>query len=137
MNNQLMETSLSVAAMVEGAYAGLAAGDASALAAALTDDVALHVPGTHPLAGEHRGVDGVLAFVAGTSAAADGGERIELVDVLAGRDHVAALCRITATRPGRPPLDNRTVHLLGLRDGRIAEIWLHNFDDLSVNEFWS
>ena len=34
-------------------------------------------------------------------------------------------------------LDNTTVHLLRLVEGRVAEVWLHNWNNNTVNEFWS
>ena len=45
--------------------------------------------------------------------------------------------RVTAERAGKAPLDNTTVHLLRLVEGRVAEVWLHNWDNTTVNEFWS
>lgn len=52
--------------------------------------------------------------------------------------HTPALYfRITATRVGRPPLDNLTVHLARMNEGRIEEIWFHNFDGAAVAEFWA
>jgi hypothetical protein len=65
------------------------------------------------------------------------GEHIEVLDVLEGSDHAAAYLRVTAERAGKAPLDNTTVHLLRLVEGRVAEVWLHNWDNTAVNEFWS
>ncbi len=117
-------------------YDALGRGDLATAAALLDPDVVLHVPGTQPLAGVHRGLDELLAFTAAVTAATDDGETLEVRDVLVGADHVAVLCRVTATRLGRR-LDNSTVHLLRLRDGRVAEIHLHNFDGPAVDAFWS
>lgn len=117
-------------------YLALAEGDLAGAAAHLAPDVALHVPGTHALAGTHRGLDGVLAFVTGTRARTDDGEHVEVLDVLAGATSAAVHCRVTATRGDRQ-LDNSTVHLLHLRDGRVTEIHLHNFDGAAVDAFWS
>ena len=99
--------------------------------------MSLHVPGTHPLAGVHRGPDAVVDFVRGSRGRTDHGEEIDLVDVLQGERHTAVYCTVRATRRGRRPLVNPTVHLVRLDDGLVAELWLHNFDDLSVNDFWS
>jgi hypothetical protein len=30
-----------------------------------------------------------------------------------------------------------TVHLLRIRDGRVAEAWFHNRDDAAVSAFWA
>lgn len=117
-------------------YRALATGDLAAAAVHLDPDVELHVPGTHALAGTHRGLDGVLAFAEGTRARTDDGEAIEVLDVLAGTTATAVHCRVRATRGDRR-LDNSTVHLLRLRAGRVAEIHLHNFDGVAVDDFWS
>jgi ketosteroid isomerase-like protein len=101
------------------------------------DDVVLHVPGTHPLAGEHRGPEALVRFVEASRERTETGEHIEVLDVLEGAGHAAAYLRVTAERAGRSPLDNTTVHLLRLVDGRVAEVWLHNWDNAAVNEFWS
>ena len=97
----------------------------------------LHVPGTHPLAGDHHGPAGILEFVAGIRALTDDGEHIEVLDVLDGDRLVAVCALVTARRSGRAPLTNRTVHVLRVDAGLIAEIWFHNFDDLTVDAFWS
>ena len=48
-----------------------------------------------------------------------------------------ALCTYTATRPDRDqPLENNLAHVARLRDGRIAESWLHSRDQYAVDEFW-
>jgi ketosteroid isomerase-like protein len=101
------------------------------------DDVVLHVPGTHPLAGAHRGPEALVRFVEASRERTEAGEHIEVLDVLEGIDHAAAYLRVTAERVGKAPLDNTTVHLLRLVEGRVAEVWLHNWDNTTVNEFWS
>lgn len=117
-------------------YRALATGDLAEAAAHLDPGVTLHVPGTHALAGTHRGLDGVLAFVEGTRARTDGGETIEVLDILDGATSTAVHCRVTATRGDRR-LDNSTIHLLRLHQGRVVEVRLHNFDGSAVDAFWS
>jgi ketosteroid isomerase-like protein len=134
-----ISTASTPAEVATGLYRALAAGDLIAAADHLAPDVTVHVPGTHPLAGAHHGLDGVLAFVEGTRAATDDGETIEILDVLTGTGStttVAVHCRVTATRGDRT-LDNSTIHLLRIVDGRVTEIHLHNFDGVAVDDFWS
>lgn len=124
-------------ALVLGVYRALATGDLEAARAALHPGIALHVPGTHPLAGVHVGVEAFVGFVLGSRRLTHDGEEIEVVDILEGEHHIGVYCTVRATRAGRAPLENPTIHLVRIRDGLVAEIWLHNFDDLSVNDFWS
>jgi hypothetical protein len=100
---------------------------------AVSPDVVAHVPAV----GELHGVDALAGFLLETAAKTDDGEHIELIDSLVGETYVALYFRITATRAGRPPLDNLTVHLARLDGGRIAEIWFHNFDGPAVAAFWA
>ena len=136
MNNQLTETSSDLE-VVLAVYGAIASGELEAARPALHPEVTLHVPGTHPLAGVHVGPDALFGFVLSSRHLTEGGEQIELVDVLRGDRHVGVYCTVRASRPGRAPLVNPTIHLVRLEDGLVAEIWLRNFDDLSVNDFWS
>ena len=112
--------------------------DPSALASSLEPDVVLHVPGVHSLSGDHRGHAGVGDFLQRTRDATNGGEHIELIEVLRGEAHIGAYVRVTAHRNGRAPLVNHTIHLFRLGDDdRIAEIWFHNREQAPVDEFWS
>jgi uncharacterized protein len=123
--------------VVVGLYTALLSGDRSAAHAVLHPDAVLHVPGGHPLAGDHEGRDAVLAFVAASSMAADRSEQVDVLDLLEGETHVAALCLVTGLRDARPSLENRTVHLFRIDGHRIVEIWFHNWDQAAVDAFWS
>lgn len=118
-------------------YEAVRALDAEAAQATLDPDVVLHVPGTHPLAGDHVGLDGIVQFVVDSRAATVDGEDVEVVDVLCGAEYAAALCRVRGERHDGARLDNHTVHLVRTgTDGRIAEVWLHNRDQDHVDAFW-
>ncbi|WP_179155167.1 nuclear transport factor 2 family protein [Microbispora sp. GKU 823] len=57
--------------------------------------------------------------------------------VLADDEAAVALATYTATRPDREvPLENNLAHVLTMRDGRIAESWLHSRDEYEVDAFW-
>jgi uncharacterized protein len=117
-------------------YTHLLSGDAAGATALLAQDVVLHVPGRHPLAGDYHGREGLARFAAQSLRVTHGGERLALLDVLAGDRFVAALCRVEATGRGPTALDNRTLHLARVESGHIAEIWFHNFDQHAVDAFW-
>lgn len=96
-------------------------------------DVILHVPEV----GRIEGIDELANFLLTTAAKADDGEHLELLDTLVGEHFAALYFRITATRIGREPLENLTLHLARLDNDRISEIWFHNFDGPAVAEFWA
>lgn len=100
---------------------------------AVDHDVVTHIPAV----GDLHGRDALAGFLLETTAKTDDGETFELIDTLVGTSHAALYFRITATRAGRAPLDNLTVHLARLDNDRIAEIWFHNFDADAVAEFWA
>lgn len=129
-------TDTSPAEVAIALYQALDARDLAGAAAHLDPDVALHVPGTHPLAGTYRGVEGVFAFLDGGRERTDGGQEVELLDVLAGTTSVGVHLRVTATRGDRR-LDNSTIHLLRIERGRVVEVHLHNHDGIAVDAFWS
>jgi ketosteroid isomerase-like protein len=120
-----------------GLYTAVNEGDALAATAFLHPDVVLHVPGHQPLSGDHHGIDGVLGFLTASSAAAERTERVEVLDVLAGQRHAAAYCLSTGHRAGRVELENPTIHLFRIDEGRIVEAWFHNWDQDAVDAFWS
>ena len=122
--------------IVRTVYEALRTNDLGTLLAHIDPEIMLHVPGSHPLAGDHYGLAGFGAFLEKTRALTDGGETIELIDVLGGNGFAAAYCRVTATRPGRAPLDNTTIHLARVSDDKIREIWLHNWDNAAASAFW-
>lgn len=101
--------------------------------AAVSSEVVAHVPAV----GDLHGVDELAGFLLETAAKTDDGEHIELLDALVGETYGALYFRITATRPGRPDLDNLTVHLARIEHGKITEIWFHNFDTQAVAAFWA
>ena len=122
--------------LVRRFYSSLLAGNLADAGSLLTEDVVLHVPGRHPLAGDYHGAAGIADFAAATRAVADRSEELQLLDVLSGETLVAAYCLVTARRQGHDPLQNRTVHLARVENGSIAEIRFHNYDQHAVDAFW-
>jgi ketosteroid isomerase-like protein len=122
--------------VVRRAYDAFAIGDVDAVMALLAEDIAFHIPGTSPLAGEWAGHDGVLRFFT-TAAELSGGTMAVGVDDLLGDDEqVAALVTVTARRNGRSEsLSN--VHLLRVVDGKIAGLREYMGDERREDEFWT
>ncbi len=102
----------------------------------VTDDVVLHVPGHHLTARDYEGVDGLIEFAVASRATSATIVAREVIDVLEGQHHVAVYCRIRGRRPERAPLENVTLHLYRVEEGRVAEIWVHNRDQAAVDAFW-
>lgn len=122
---------------IKQAYSSVGGIDLARLSGVLDTDVVLHVPGDHPLAGDHQGLDQIHGFVQASRDATSDGEHVERIDTLVGESHVGVLVRVTAARPDRDDLINHTIHLFALDDDAVTDIWFHNRDQAAVDAFWS
>jgi len=109
------------------AAAAFRARDLQAIEALVDDDVVWHVPGDHPRAGEIRGRDDLLAWLADL---AEVGFVLREHDVFGNDEHVCALSYMGARRPGID-IETRVVSIFHFRDGRQAERWFYP-EDLAV-----
>jgi len=115
------------------AYAG---GDVQALRTWLADDVVWHVPGRSQIAGEHRGVEGVLAYFETRRRLTGESFRVEVHGLSAIGDRVVQLAGGSAVRDGHA-VEWETVGVFRVADGRIAECWLVPFDLFEFDEIWA
>jgi ketosteroid isomerase-like protein len=101
----------------------------------LTDDVVWHVPGRSPIAGDHEGIEAVMAYFERRRALARATFRIHVHDVLSHGELVIQLAGGTADLGGRE-VAWETVGVFKVRDGRIAEGRLVPFDQYLFDEVW-
>jgi RNA 2',3'-cyclic 3'-phosphodiesterase len=113
-------------------YAG---GGAEGVAALLSEDVVWHVPGLSAIAGDHRGRDGVLAYMDLRRRMMDYSFSVTVhgAALIAGR--VVQLAGGRAVRDGRE-LEWETLGVLRVVAGRIAECWLIPFDQAAFDRIW-
>jgi uncharacterized protein len=125
------------AAVAAAFYDAYLRGDVASASVHLAPDAVLHVPGSSPVAGDFEGLDGIFGWILTSEAiTAEGELRTSVVDLTGGATHATAICEVVGDRPGRATMRNRTVHVLRIDEGRIAEIWFHNWDQPSVDAFW-
>lgn len=115
--------------------AAMQQGDREAAFGHFSDDVVGYVPGRSPLAGEQRGREAVEGYIRAAIAHAHGNVELELIDTLAGQEHVALLVRERLTADGRV-LDMRRVNVYRVRDGKIVEIRIFEGDQYAVDAFF-
>ncbi len=108
-------------------HAALSSRDWDGIRSYLAEDVTYHVPGNHSLSGDHVGLQAVLALLASGVARTDGTLKVEPHEVMATDDHVVALVKISATRDGRQ-FSYNGVNVYHVKDGKLTEAWLFNFD---------
>jgi ketosteroid isomerase-like protein len=102
----------------------------------LAEDIAWHVPGRSPIAGDYRGMDQVLAYFADRRARAKATFRIQPHGMLADDERVVHFARGHAERAGKT-WEWETVGVFRLAGGRIAECWLLPFDQYAFDEIWA
>jgi uncharacterized protein len=113
-------------------YAG---GELGPVEELLADDVVWHVPGTSPIAGDHRGRDAVLSYFRARRELAGGAMRITK---RAEAYHPEALVQLA---DGRAPVGGRdvvwrTAGVYRVAEGRIAEAWLVPLDQQHFDQVW-
>jgi ketosteroid isomerase-like protein len=123
--------------LVREGYAAFGRGDVEALQSQFfAPDIRWHFPGQSPFAGHYSGLAEVLGWL-GRSAEVSGGTlRTELHDVIGNDDHVVALVNVRAEREGKTLNDN-SVQVFHIRDGKAAEVWTYPADVRAEDEFWS
>jgi ketosteroid isomerase-like protein len=117
------------------AYDAQARGDIGAYLQLLTEDVVLHVPGRSRIAGEYRGKEEVRQHFSEIAALSGGTFRTGVHDVLAGDEHAVGLVRAQAERDGAK-VDLPRVHVWHVRNGKLAEVWIHPADQYAFDEYW-
>ncbi len=121
--------------VVRRGFAAFSAGDMATLTELFTEDAVWHVPGSGPLSGPKEGRDAVLSFFGELMTRSGGSLTVELDDVVGGDRHTLAMSRNQAPRDANT-LDQRSVIVFTLRDGRVAEA-RQFFEDTALNDaFW-
>jgi YbgC/YbaW family acyl-CoA thioester hydrolase len=114
-------------------YAG---GDLTPVEELLAEDVVWHVPGTSPIAGDHRGREAVTGYfrlrrelAGGVIAVARGGET----------HHEEALAQLADGRAslGGRDVGWRTTGVYRVAEGKIAEAWLVPLDQEHFDRVWA
>jgi ketosteroid isomerase-like protein len=122
--------------IARSATEALSKGDMETFLDLHTDDTVVHFPGRGPMAGDHRGKDGVAKMFQQQMQILDAPPEIENHDILANDDHAVVLNRVRATRSGRT-LEQEQVVVIHIKGGKIAEVWVHFSDQQALDEFAS
>jgi len=120
--------------LVRRGFDAFSKGDVDTLRELFEQDAVWHAPGRGPLSGDHRGVDEILGFFARTVELTAGTFRVELHDVLANDEHAVALYVARGEREGRT-LEDKSVLVIHVRNGRFAETWQYFEDQYAGDEF--
>ncbi len=113
-------------------YAG---GELGPVAELLAEDVVWHVPGTSPIAGEHRGREAVLGYFVTRRRLAGGEISIVKHGELAGDDVLVQLADGCASFGGQA-FSWRTTGIYRVAGGMIAEAWLVPLEAEAFDGVW-
>jgi ketosteroid isomerase-like protein len=121
--------------LAQGAF--YAGGSDAALRPLLHHDIAWHVPGTSPIAGDYRGFDEVVRYFTLRRTLAAGTMRMQRRELLIGDDgHIAAITDGSATIGGVAHTWS-TIGLYRVADDQLLECWLLPLDPLAFDRIWS
>ncbi len=124
------------AAVVREFFAAFGAADPDRLRAVTTPELVWHFPGTSPIAGDWRGVDGLphgIRAIAMTLG--DGHAGFELLDLFANAGGAVSVHRDFYEGPGNH-FDQRFVTYYRMEGGRIAEAWETPFDQRESDRYF-
>jgi hypothetical protein len=125
------------AVRVREMFAAFRRGDVTAISDVLDENVVWRFPGRKgKIAGEHRGRDGVFAFLAGVMQLTAGTFTLDLENVIADDTHAAAFFIGRGERDGKT-LRNPTCLKMKLEGGKVVEVSEFVWDLYDVDEFWS
>lgn len=121
--------------LLRSAYEAFGKGDIETVSGVLADDIVWHIPGKSSISGDRSGKDDVLRFFGELVERSGGTFRLEMHDILADDEHGVVLVQSKGERDGKT-LDDHTVHVFHLRDGKATEFWGHAGDQYAVDDFW-
>lgn len=110
-------------------------GDLATVGELLADDIVWHVGGNNPLTGDYRGKEAVMGFFARMAGIAT--PTMSIHDVVANDEHAIALVETGGTKPDGTSLQQRSVQVYHVRDGKAREAWFYNEDQAALDAFWS
>jgi ketosteroid isomerase-like protein len=122
--------------LVRRGYDAFASGDMATLNEVFADDIVWHAPGRNDLSGTFRGKDEVFATLQKNMELTGGTLKLDVHAILADDEHAVTLLRATAQREGKA-LDDNTVQVWHVKNGKLAESWLHPSDAYASDEFWA
>ena len=114
-------------------FQAIGAGDFPAAIAHFSDDVVGFVPGRSDLAGEYRGRDALTGYLNTVIDRVRGDVRVERIDTLVGRDHVALMV-VEHLGSGPHELVIHRTNVYRIAGGEIVEIRIFEGDQYLVDE---
>jgi ketosteroid isomerase-like protein len=123
-------------ALLREFYDAFGAADRERLSAMVAPDFVWHFPGTSPISGDWRGVEGLLHGIREIAMAMGQGHNgFELLHVASGDGFALTVHRDTYTGKGNH-LDLRYALYVHIADGRMTEVWEIPFDQAENDRYY-
>jgi ketosteroid isomerase-like protein len=117
-------------------FEAVTSGDTATIQSLQHDDIVMHIPGKNQLSGTHKGKAETGTNLGKMASLTGGTIKRELHDVTSSDMHAVVLARITAQRGGKSFSYNSAV-VLDIRDGKVAEQWMLNDDQATVDQVFA
>jgi ketosteroid isomerase-like protein len=126
------------AALVRKGYDAFQRGDMDTLRGMMTGDCTHHVPGSHQLSGDFKGLDSIIdGYYARLNSETGGSFRVELLNVFVdGRGHAVSVHRFTADR-GDKHIDENGGIVFRIVGDKMTDLDECVADIDKGNAFWS
>ena len=121
--------------LVRTGYEAFGKGDMDTIRGLFDPNIVWHAAGRSQMAGDYKGVDAVLEQFGKVFELTGGTFNLEIHDVMANDDHVVVLLTASAEKDGKK-LEDKSVQVWHVKDGKATEQWLHAGDQYAVDEFW-
>jgi len=122
--------------LIRRTYQDFESVDLDLLRVVMAEGVVWHEPGRSSLAGNYKGPEAVLGFLAKLKSESGGTFKIEVLDVLSKPERVVVLQRDTAKRNGRD-LNVIVAVEFEIHHGKITEVTVYQNDAYAFDEFWA
>jgi len=120
------------ASLVRESFSAMTRGDTQWMSDHLADDVVWHVGGNSKMAGEYRGKETVL----GMMPPSEGGNQIDVHDVVANDDHAVLIGTAHLEAPDGDSVDYKFVNVFHISDGKVTEAWGLAENDADLDPFF-
>lgn len=123
--------------LLRSTYEAFAAGDVAAVLAVFSEDIAWHISGRNPLAGDYTGHDEVLGFFQQLGERSNGTFSLDVHDILDNGGETVAVIVTERAQRHDAHLDVEAVHVWRVNDGKATRFQAFMADEYAVDEFWS
>ena len=131
------DTAQSNAELLRVGYEDFIAGDVPAVLAVFAEDIAWHISGRNPVAGDYTGHDGVLEFFQKLGEGSNGTFTVTVQDIIDNGDETVVVLVTHLAQRDDIQLETPAVHVWQVQDGKCTSHVSYVYDVHAWDAFWS